>query len=245
MAPIPFVLDFPLSSARPWGRPLLTTLWNPRAFVAVHLLPWHQIMMSQTLDDYVSLLRRGVQGLTEVGIVQGQTGTEGHKSLETGNYSLESIWGITLGTKAKARRVGSGLACNDSLTDCLASSRGRAELAWLPWRDPATLSLVTELFCLLSCGSATQGSHIPTGSETEGACPQSPSEEVAMPELTSSSRARSFHVIPEVPQRDFSGHTPSFPQGGTTPKHGLSQDRFLQHSWVHGKGIPLCRNLCA
>lgn len=71
VAPIPFVLDFPLSSALLWGRPLLTTLWNPGAFVAVHLLPWHQIMMSQTLDDYVSLLRRGVQGLTEVGIVQG------------------------------------------------------------------------------------------------------------------------------------------------------------------------------
>lgn len=28
-------------------------------------------MMSQTLDDYVQLLGCGVQGLTEVGIVQG------------------------------------------------------------------------------------------------------------------------------------------------------------------------------
>lgn len=87
---------------------------------------------------------------------KGQTGTEGHKSLETGNHSLEPSWGIALGTKAKARRVGFGLAFNDSLTDCLASSCGRAELAWLHWRDPTTLSLFTELFCLSSCGRAAQ-----------------------------------------------------------------------------------------
>lgn len=104
---------------------------------------------------------------------KGQTGTGGHKSLETGNHSLEPSWGIALGTKA--RRVGSGLAFSDSLTDGLASSCGRAELAWLYWRDPMTLSLFIELFCLLSCGSATQESHIPTGSETEGTCPKSPS----------------------------------------------------------------------
>lgn len=47
---------------------------------------------------------------------EGQTGTEGHKSLETGNHSLEPSWGIALGTKAKARRVvGSGMARNGSL----------------------------------------------------------------------------------------------------------------------------------
>lgn len=50
--------------------------------MAAHLLPWHQIMMSQILDDCVLLLGCGVQGFTEVGIVQGVTGMEGHKSLE-------------------------------------------------------------------------------------------------------------------------------------------------------------------
>lgn len=46
---------------------------------------------------------------------KGQTGTEGHKSLETGNHGLEPSWGIALGTKAKARAGGSGMACHDSL----------------------------------------------------------------------------------------------------------------------------------
>ena len=72
---------------------------------------------------------------------KGQTGTEGHKSLETENHSLEPSWGIALGTNAKARRVGSGLAFSDSLTG-LASSCGRAELAWLHWRDPTDAELV-------------------------------------------------------------------------------------------------------
>lgn len=54
-----------------------------KSFVAAHLLSWHQIMMSQTLDDYVLLLDCGVQGLTEVGIVQGATSMKGHESLET------------------------------------------------------------------------------------------------------------------------------------------------------------------
>lgn len=66
-------------------------------------------MMSQTRDDCVLLLGCGVQGLTEVGIVQGATGMEGHKSLETGSHGLKPSWGITLGAGAKvakARRVG-------------------------------------------------------------------------------------------------------------------------------------------
>lgn len=68
------------------GFPILPLgLWNPKPFVAAHLLPWHQIMMSQTLDDYILLLGCGAQGLTEVGIVQGATGMEGHESLETGS----------------------------------------------------------------------------------------------------------------------------------------------------------------
>lgn len=74
--------------------------------------------MSQTLDDCVLLLGRGVQGLTEVGIVQEATGMEGHASLETGSHGLQPSWGITLGAGAKAagaRRAGAGVACSDSL----------------------------------------------------------------------------------------------------------------------------------
>lgn len=63
-------------------------------------------MMSQTLDDYVLLLGCGLQGLTEVGIVQGTTGMEGHDSLETGSHGLQPSWGITLGAGAKAKRAG-------------------------------------------------------------------------------------------------------------------------------------------
>lgn len=57
--------------------------------------------MSQTLDDYILLLGCGVQGLTEVGIVQGATGMEGHESLETGSHGLPPSWGITPGAGAK------------------------------------------------------------------------------------------------------------------------------------------------
>ena len=117
-----FVLDFPLSPTLPWGWPLPTALWNPESFVAAHLLPWHQIMLSQTLDDCVPFLGRGGQGFTEVGIVQGATGTEGHKSLEIENYGPEPSLGITMGAgakAAKARRVGAVLACSDSLTRLL------------------------------------------------------------------------------------------------------------------------------
>jgi hypothetical protein len=46
---------------------------------------------------------------------QGQTDMEGHKSVQTGSHSLEPSRGVTLGTRAQARRVGSGLACSDSL----------------------------------------------------------------------------------------------------------------------------------
>lgn len=60
------------------------------------------------------------------------------------------------------------------------------------------LSLFSELFCLLSWGSATQDSHLPTDLETEGTCCQSPREEVDMPEFILSSYARSSYVISEV-----------------------------------------------
>lgn len=85
--------------------------------MAAHLLPWHQIMTSQILVDCVLLLGCGVQGFTEVGIVQGMTGMEGHKSLEIESHGLEPSLGITLeaGAKAaKARRVGAGMVCSDS-----------------------------------------------------------------------------------------------------------------------------------
>lgn len=131
-------------------------------------------------------------------LYKGQTGTEGHKSLETGNHSLEPSWGIALGTKAKARRVGSGMACNDGPDRLLGLFCGRAELAWLHWRDLRMLSLFFELFCLLSWGSATQDSHLPTDLETEGTCCWSPREEVDMPEFILSSYARSSYVISEV-----------------------------------------------
>lgn len=112
--PTSFVLDFPFYPTLPRDQPLPTTLWNPKSFVAAHLLPWHQIMMSQTLDDYVLLLDCGVQGLTEVGIVQAATGMERHESLETGSHGLKPSWGITLGAgtmAANARRGGrEGLA---------------------------------------------------------------------------------------------------------------------------------------
>lgn len=123
---------------------------------------------------------------------KGQTGTEGHKSLETGDRSLEPSWGIALGTKAKARRVGSGMACSDGPDRLLGLFCGRAQLAWLHWRDPRMLSLFTELFCLSSWGSATQDNHLPTDFKTDGTCSQSPREEVAMPGFILGSRARSF-----------------------------------------------------
>lgn len=75
-------------------------------------------MMSQTLDDYVLLLDCGVQGLTEVGIVQVATGMERHESVETGSHGLKPSWGITLGAgamAANARRGGAGRVCSDSL----------------------------------------------------------------------------------------------------------------------------------
>lgn len=91
--------------------------------MAAHLLPWHQIMMSQTLDDYVLPLGCGLQGLTEVGIVQGATGMEGHDSLETGSHGLQPSWGITRGAGAKAREW-AGMACSAQ-----PSSLGSADVA--------------------------------------------------------------------------------------------------------------------
>lgn len=115
------------------GFPILPLgLWNPKPFVAAHLLPWHQIMMSQTLDDYILLLGCGVQGPTEVGIVQGATGMEGHESLETGSHGLPPSWGITPGAGAKAataKRAGAGMACPTPRKTAQPSSLGSADAA--------------------------------------------------------------------------------------------------------------------
>lgn len=84
--------------------------------------------MSQTLDDYILLLGCGVQGLTEVGIVQGATGMEGHESLETGSHGLPPSWGITPGAGAKR---GGGLAW------LVRRPRKTAQPSWLGSADAA------------------------------------------------------------------------------------------------------------
>lgn len=72
-------------------------------------------------------------------LCKGQTGTEGHKSLETENHSLEPSWGIALGTKAKARRVGSGMAFSDGPDRLLGLFCGRASLVMLEGCKDAVL----------------------------------------------------------------------------------------------------------
>ena len=135
----------------------------------------------------------GVQRFTEVGIVQGATGMEGHKSLEIENHSPKPSLGITLGAgakAAKARRAGAGLACSDSLTR-LPSPPLLAGLGWPLYTDPPDTGMLAALVAVLPGGAA-----LATCPEREGACPAPPREEVAVPGF----RQLCFQILPR-------GHT--------------------------------------